>query len=40
LRHLRTNKRASGRHKDLDDLEHLPKRRTSASRTRHITRKS
>jgi hypothetical protein len=25
LRHLRTNKRASGRHKDLDDLEHLPK---------------
>jgi predicted nucleotidyltransferase len=21
---LRTNKRASGRHKDLDDLEHLP----------------
>jgi len=26
LRHLRTNKRASGRHKDLDDLEHLPKR--------------
>jgi len=26
LRHLRVNKRASGRHKDLDDLEHLPKR--------------
>lgn len=25
LRHLRANKRASGRHKDLDDLEHLPK---------------
>ena len=23
LRHLRINKRASGRHKDLDDLEHL-----------------
>ena len=23
--HLRINKRASGRHKDLDDLEHLPK---------------
>jgi hypothetical protein len=22
--HLRVNKRASGRHKDLDDLEHLP----------------
>ena len=22
--HLRQNKRASGRHKDLDDLEHLP----------------
>lgn len=24
LRHLKLNKRASGRHKDLDDLEHLP----------------
>jgi len=24
-RHLRINKLASGRHKDLDDLEHLPK---------------
>jgi hypothetical protein len=24
LSHLRINKRASGRHKDLDDLEHLP----------------
>ena len=24
LRRLRENKRASGRHKDLDDLEHLP----------------
>ena len=23
-RHLRINKRASGRHQDLDDLEHLP----------------
>jgi hypothetical protein len=23
-KHLRVNKRASGRHKDLDDLEHLP----------------
>jgi hypothetical protein len=22
--HLRRNKRAYGRHKDLDDLEHLP----------------
>jgi hypothetical protein len=24
LKHLRVNKRASGRHKDLDDIEHLP----------------
>lgn len=24
LRHLKTNKKASGRHKDLDDLENLP----------------
>jgi len=24
LRHLKTNKQASGRHKDLADLEHLP----------------
>ena len=24
LRHLKINKRSSGRHKDLDDLEHLP----------------
>jgi hypothetical protein len=24
LRHLKVNKKASGRHKDLDDLEHLP----------------
>jgi hypothetical protein len=24
LEHLKLNKRASGRHKDLDDLEHLP----------------
>ena len=35
LRHLRKNKKASGRHKDLDDLDHLPKtqhRRTGASR--------
>jgi hypothetical protein len=24
LESLKTNKRASGRHKDLDDLEHLP----------------
>jgi predicted nucleotidyltransferase len=40
LRHLRTNKRASGRHKDLDDLEHLPKRRTSASRIRRVPPRS
>jgi len=26
LRHLRANKRAAARHRDLDDLEHLPKR--------------
>jgi hypothetical protein len=31
LSDLRRNKRASGRHKDLDDLEHLPKRRTRVS---------
>ena len=24
LRHLRENKRVSGRHRDLDDVEHLP----------------
>jgi len=24
LNHLKINKKASGRHKDLDDLEHLP----------------
>lgn len=24
LDHLKANKRASGRHRDLDDLEHLP----------------
>ncbi|MBI3335079.1 MAG: hypothetical protein HY001_01100 [Candidatus Portnoybacteria bacterium] len=24
LRHLKLNKKASGRHKDLEDLEHLP----------------
>ena len=40
LRHLRTNKLASGRHKDLDDLEHLPKRRTSASRLRRAPHES
>ena len=40
LRHLRTNKHAAGRHKDLDDLEHLPKRRTSASRIRRVPRRS
>lgn len=26
LRHLRRNKKAAGRYKDLDDLEHLPKK--------------
>lgn len=26
LRHLRRNKKAAGRHKDLDDLDHLPKK--------------
>jgi len=26
LKHLRKNKRASGRHKDLDDLENLPEK--------------
>ena len=31
---LRRNKLASGRHKDLDDLEHLPKRRTGPIRQR------
>jgi hypothetical protein len=24
LSHLKTNKKASGRHRDIDDLEHLP----------------
>jgi predicted nucleotidyltransferase len=28
LRHLRRNKKAAGRHKDLDDLEHLPRKET------------
>jgi hypothetical protein len=32
LRHLRRNKRASGRHKDLDDLDHLPKIRCARRR--------
>ncbi len=32
LRDLRKNKLASGRHKDLDDLEHLPKRRIATNR--------
>lgn len=36
LAHLRKNKQASGRHKDLDDLEHLPKRRTGTSRIRRV----
>ena len=40
LAHLRRNKHASGRHKDLDDLEHLPKRRTSTSRIRRVPRRS
>ena len=39
LRHLRTNKRASGRHKDLDDLEHLPKRRTTPRTLRRVPRR-
>ncbi len=40
LSDLRKNKLASGRHKDLDDLEHLPKRRTRASRIRRVPRRS
>ena len=40
LSDLRTNKLASGRHKDLDDLEHLPKRRTKASRICRVPRRS
>ena len=40
LRHLRMNKFASGRHKDLDDLEHLPKRRSSTSGRRLSPRRS
>lgn len=39
LRHLRMNKRASGRHKDLDDLEHLPKRRVNSSKIRRTPRR-
>ena len=39
LRHLRANKRASGRHKDLDDLEHLPKRRTTPRTLRRVPRR-
>ena len=39
LPHLRRNKQASGRHKDLDDLEHLPKRRISTSRIRRVPRR-
>lgn len=31
LRHLRRNKLAAGRHKDLDDVEHLPKRRVKGA---------
>ena len=40
LSHLRKNTLASGRHKDLDDLEHLPKRRTNVSRVRRVPRRS
>ena len=40
LRDLRKNKRSSGRHKDLDDLEHLPKRRANATRKRHVPPRS
>ena len=40
LSDLRKNKLASGRHKDLDDLEHLPKRRTRASRIRRVPLRS
>jgi predicted nucleotidyltransferase len=40
LGHLRSNKQASGRHKDLDDLEHLPKRRVKTSRIRRVPRRS
>ena len=40
LAHLRKNKQASGRHKDLDDLEHLPKRRTSPPNVRGKPRRS
>jgi hypothetical protein len=38
LAHLRKNKEASGRHKDLDDLEHLPKRQTRPSMVRRFSR--
>jgi predicted nucleotidyltransferase len=40
LSDLRKNKLASGRHKDLDDLEHLPKRRPGSSRIRRVPRRS
>jgi predicted nucleotidyltransferase len=40
LSDLRKNKLASGRHKDLDDLEHLPKRRTGALGMRRGPRRS
>ena len=39
LQHLLKNKQTSGRHKDLDDLEHLPKRRTSTP-IRRVPRRS
>jgi len=38
LSDLRKNKRASGRHKDLDDLEHLPRRRTTMAPSRRSRR--
>jgi hypothetical protein len=43
LRHLRINKRASGRHKDLDDLDHLPKAKhgpTRACKSCRVPRRS
>jgi predicted nucleotidyltransferase len=40
LADLRKNKRASGRHKDLDDLEHLPKRRTASPGIRRAPRRT
>jgi predicted nucleotidyltransferase len=39
LADLRKNKLASGRHKDLDDLEHLPKRRLGSPGARRVPRR-